>query len=326
MHVLYNKCNIISILYKTFTAILINFALLTILFCNQILTFPFSTIFAALITKSNIMKRIVTLITVLALGSALSANAQDPIMSKKGTPIVYEAGDWGIGIDAMPFLYYAGNMLNGNTDNSAPSWNYQNQPMVISGFMINDVNSAFRGKLGINFGSTTTVNIVPAIPDPTGTATVEDEVKSSSNSIVLGFGIQKMRGKGRLHGFYGAEALIGFGGSKVENTFGNPLSINNLGPRTTENKAGSTFMFGVRGFIGAEYFFAPKISIAGEFGWGPMLNSTGEGEMTSEVAVVNPNDPNAVIITSTTTKTGKASSFNLGVDRNNGSIRATFYF
>jgi hypothetical protein len=40
-----------------------------------------------------------------------------------------------------------------------------------------------------------------------------------------------------------------------------------FGVRVLENKIGANWLFGVRGFIGVEYFFAPKISLSGEFGY-----------------------------------------------------------
>lgn len=49
-------------------------------------------------------------------------------------------------------------------------------------------------------------------------------------------------------------------------------SINNIagvtGYRKLSEKSGGQFGLGVRAFIGAEYFILPKISLAGEFGWG----------------------------------------------------------
>jgi hypothetical protein len=282
------------------------------------------------------MKRIVTLITILAFGTALSVNAQDPIMSKKGTPIVYEAGDWGIGIDAWPFLEYLGNAFN-HDDNDAPFFTYADRPMVISGFMVQDPNSAYRAKVGINFWSMTQVYKATNDADATGLTQVDDEQKTSYNQITLGVGIQKMRGKHRLRGIYGAEVELGFGGAtKTENTYGNAFTPTNLNPTTaipgqptfagreTESKSGGTFFFGIRGFIGVEYFVAPKISLTGEFGWGPYLESTGEGESTVESATLDANGN--LVVTSRTTNTGKSSSFSVAVDNMSGNIRGNFYF
>jgi hypothetical protein len=327
------------------------------------LTFLFSAIFAAIITKSNNMKRIVTLITVIALGSALSANAQEPITSKKGTVIPYETGEWGIAIDANPFFNYLGNFFNNTSGNSGPDWSFANNDNVIHFFMIQDPNTAWRAKVRIGLHSDKDIFTASDDLDTTAGTTgsvnpirrrVEDELKTSSRNIVLGFGIQKMRGKHRVRGIYGAEAQLGFGGSKREVTYGNAISnlttditdptptansvlesiVNPSGTygRVTEIKGPNTFSFGVRGFIGAEYFVAPKISIAGEFGWGIGITSSGETEVTTEYATfdTNPTSPtygNFTGIGSTTiVDPGKSSSFDIDTDNASGNIRLGFYF
>ena len=40
--------------------------------------------------------------------------------------------------------------------------------------------------------------------------------------------------------------------------------------------------FGLRGFAGVEYFFAPKISVAAEFGWGFGMVTNPRGSVTTE--------------------------------------------
>ena len=235
------------------------------------------------------MRKILLLISTVALLAGV-ANAQENMMSKRGTPILPEAKDWGLGIDANPILEFFGNAFN-NDNNPAPTWGFETNPMVITGLMVKDANTAYRAKLRLGIGSN---KVTYPVADNTSTAIppakTNDEVKTGSRNIVIGAGIQKNRGKGRLRGIYGAEAMIGLFGSKTEYTYANAFSTNvqapttgipgQIGnfPRTTEDKSGSTFMFGIRGFIGAEYFFAPKMSVAGEFGWGPSLSSTGEGQ------------------------------------------------
>jgi opacity protein-like surface antigen len=68
--------------------------------------------------------------------------------------------------------------------------------------------------------------------------------------------------------------MIGFGGSSTENTYGLALNDSTTaanpslnGPRTTETKNGSTFMLGIQGFAGVEWFFAPKVSLGAEYTW-----------------------------------------------------------
>lgn len=272
--------------------------------------------------------------------------------SKNGHQITPEANDWGLGIDVNPLFNYMGNMFNGNTGNSSPSWDYvKNSPVpyTITGYMVKDENTAYRGKLRLGIGSYKQTNFVGDDSDSLGVRTVEDELKTSSTNVLIGAGIQKMRGKHRVKGFYGAEAEIGFMSHKDSYSYGNAMTITNPSPtstvpsswfdgepyssslstRTTEEKMGTGFYFGVRGFVGVEYFVAPKISIAGEFGWGIGIISQGEGEITSEEVDFSGIVP---VVKSTTDKTGKSSFFGLDTDtgsafsQSTGSLRMTFYF
>lgn len=249
-----------------------------------------------------------------ALASAVAfANAQT-LTSKNGTPILPEAGDWSVGFDAQPVLNYAGNLLNGNTNNSV-SLNGIDSTAIVGKYM-KDANTAYRVRVGINFGSTTLTagSLNDSLNDPS-------EVKTSGTGITLGAGIQKYRGKGRLQGIYGAEAMIGFGSSSVTHEFAKSPDANNQASlnRIKEVKGGSTFNFGVRAFIGAEYFFAPKMSLGVEYGWGLMVGSTGASETTREFW-------NGTAVTTETTKGGKASNFGLNVQQPNGSITLNMYF
>lgn len=268
-------------------------------------------------------------ITAALASSFIFASAQD-MMSKKGTPILPEAGDWSIGADATNLIQFFGNMFTKDANNNSSLGPEVDQ--TLTGLYVKDENTAFRVKLRIGFGSETTTALVN---DDTGTppATVEDEMKSASTNFTVGFGYQKNRGKGRLRGIYGAELGVGIGGSKDTYTYGNSFSSSVQSPtthdfgsniagngRVTESKAGSSFSFGLGGFIGAEYFFAPKMSLSGEYGWGLGMSNTGEGEVTIESlnSTGDGGDTN-------TTKTGKSGSFALDVS-NIGSITLHFYF
>lgn len=276
-------------------------------------------------------------LTVALAAAVAGANAQD-MTSKKGTPILPEAGDWSIGFDAAPWLNYFGNLMS-NAGNNSANAAYQESNTIVGKYM-KDANTAYRAKLRIGFGSTTLNNIIQddaSTSTPRGTVT--DELKSSGMDITLGGGIQKYRGKGRLRGFYGAEVGLRLGSGKDTYSYGNAFSSTNISPTTTtdwsnnprtvgpestritEDKKGSTFGFNLRGFIGAEYFFAPKMSIGAEYGWGLGLSSTGEGEATVESWDLVANG-----VRSTTSKTGKASSFGLDVDNASGSIVLSLYF
>ena len=63
----------------------------------------------------------------------------EKMLSKKGFPILPEAGDFGIGFDAVPFLEYAGNLFNGDTDNSVQA-DFQNTAQQLVGKYFLDEN------------------------------------------------------------------------------------------------------------------------------------------------------------------------------------------
>jgi len=294
------------------------------------------------------MKKSFLFVAALALGT--TAFAQD-LTSKKGEPFLPEAGDWSIGVEATPFLNYIGNFIGGNGLNTAPTWNFLNGNQTIIGKMYSTETMAYRGILRIGFTSNKMVanvadNTVTTAPTfPAAPKTVEDVAKMGQHFIGLGAGMEMRRGKTRLQGFYGADAMFWMSGSKNTYTYGNAYSSTNPAPtstnwgtniapaysiwggRATEEKSGSTIGIGVRGFIGCEYFIVPKISIGAEFGWGIGYTMTGEGTATVEAPDPATGAPGSTdYVTS-----GKSSSLMLDVDRNafgtgNGSLRLNFHF
>jgi len=261
--------------------------------------------------------------SVLLLAAAFGVSgafAQD-LTSKKGEPFLPEAGDWAIGIDATPFLNYAGNMLSSG-GNTAPTFLYNNGNQAIFGKMFKDEKTAYRGSVRLGFGgSKETAEVAKLYADPAAAPTsitfpskaevVINEHKTSNKNIALAAGMEMRRGKTRLQGYYGGELGFGISGTKNKYTYGNALvaatattpgiavsaaddfGTNVVGAvlqgqtagesaRVIESKGGGTFTFGSRGFIGAEYFIFPKMSIGGEFGWGLGLSKTGATKKTYE--------------------------------------------
>ena len=273
------------------------------------------------------------LLLTAALASAVAfANAQT-MTSKNGTPILPEAGEWSLGFDADPLLRYVGNMFNNSAGNTA-FMNYpSNNTMTIVGKMVIDETTAYRGKIAINFGSHTDTkgSVGDSVLSPS-------EIKTSNMNVTLGAGIQKWRGQGRLKGYYGAEAMIGFGGATdTTKTYLKAMDANTgaLGDaRVNEYNGGSLFGFGINGFIGVEYFFAPKISLSAEYTWGIAISSMGESEISYQVIEAS---SGGNVVNSKTTTGDKSSDFNVGVGNTvtpnifnsgmgSGSIVLSFYF
>lgn len=248
--------------------------------------------------------------------------------SKKGEAILPEADDWALCIDAVPLMYYLGNLANGNLNNPSPSWNYPGTPLAITIKMFKDEKTAYRAMIRLGFGSAKRNNFVDDDTNVDPAIVVNDSWKTSYNNIVLGGGLEFRRGKTRLQGFYGGMLVFGMGGSKNTYSYGNAYSATQQNPtsttawtptitvgpavsRPTESKAGSSFMVALRGFIGAEYFIFPKMAIGAEFGWGLGLSSTGEEEKTRESW-----DATTSAVKPTTIKTGKSSEFGIDTDIN----------
>ncbi len=236
---------------------------------------------------------------VVVLGITGAMNAQ--MVSKKGENYLPQAGDWSIGIDGGSMVNYFGNMLNNSAGNGM-SFDFNNANAMISGKMFKTDKLAYRGALRIGMHSESVTTPVASIANP-GTM-VNDEVKTSSNFIGLGAGLEQRRGSTRLQGYYGAMAMLSYGGGRTSYTYGDGKAEGNL----TEEKDGSTIGFGVRGFIGAEYFVLPKISIGGEFGWGLGFHSMSAGSSTVLDADLQ----------EVTEKTESSSGF--GIDTDNSSM------
>ncbi|MFC2100580.1 hypothetical protein ACFLRZ_01995 [Bacteroidota bacterium] len=302
------------------------------------------------------MKRI--LLAILIVFCAVTFINAQGLTSKKGIPILPQKGDYALGVNATPFLNYLGNFMNGNTNNTNT---------VNFSFVSNSVNTIY-GKyfleddkavrVNFRFGKITEtqkvfimkdISPVPVPPVLPTEEVVEDSWKNSQTIIALSGGLEKRRGHGRVQGIYGGDIGIIFMSEKNTYEYGNPINADYPSPdRTsfnfgdnyvgtnfigndewiTECKEGSVFGFSIRGFVGVEYFFAPKISIGGEFGWGIGFYSMGEGEQTSEswnITTITTPPQNPYLVEKTTKEAG-GSTFRIDTDNLNGVVIILFYF
>lgn len=286
--------------------------------------------------------------SILAVAVVLGASASfaQDLTSKKGENYLPEAGDWAISIDATPLLGYVQGIFGSNGSSSAGSWSFLNGNNVITGkyFVADDM--AYRGGINIGFGSSTAKAYTFALDangaiDPDADLVV-DELKTSSSNIMLTGGMEWRKGSTRLQGFYGGELGLGFGGgSKTQYTYANDYTWNGTTGTSTQvhavdgssdlvsiNQKGGV-MFGLRGFIGAEYFVLPKLAVGGEFGWGLGLQTIGTGSVTGTRV-----EPTAGATTEefTVDTVAGGSAFGVGTDNSNpffgpsGSLKITFHF
>jgi hypothetical protein len=252
-------------------------------------------------------------------------NAQE-LVNKKGFTLLPESGDIALGFDAVPFFDFMLNTANimNNTGQTAqhPGFVSGFSNVIVGKYFLED-NMAVRGKIGINTLRTKDVDFfwdpadVLANPtDPDSWGELSDIEKNSSSEIMIGAGIELRRGHNRLQGFYGGELLIGFESSSSVYEYGVDMDTDAItngwvpASRMLKNKSGSDIWVGLRGFVGVEYFFAPKISVGAEFGWGLGFASYSRGMVEMEEWNATDN----VSETEVYDGTWKGTSFGFGVD------------
>ncbi|MFZ4398498.1 MAG: hypothetical protein ACOYO1_00575 [Bacteroidales bacterium] len=285
------------------------------------------------------MKKIIIILTItLSLFNGLKAQQ---LISKKGIPILPQKGDFAIGISATPFFDFVGNITKINATSafkSSASFDFLNPDMmyIYGKYFLKD-NTAIRGKIRIGLNKQTKNAFVDKYGSTTG-ETIEDKWTHSSTNIILAAGIEKRRGYGRLQGFYGAETMISLMGGQYDTyVYGNDITSANTNPKRTnfnsnvsnfgyllENKTSTVFGFGVNAFVGVEYFFAPKMSIGGEFGWGIGFN---QGPNTVGTREYNYEFWNGGSVENKTVDDGgKVSTFTIDTKTTGGQIFLLFHF
>jgi len=168
---------------------------------------------------------------------------------------------------------------------------------------------------------------------------VEDKLKYSKSNIMFTVGYEKRRGYRRLQGFYGGEIGIGGTSARQNVEYGNAFSdvynvqftnnFNGFGVTTQQPTSGRTVRnlytkerggvrFGLRGFIGIEYFVFSKISIGAEYGWGYSILTRRGAKSIQEVFVNGQNGPSVFQEEVNVDNSEKTKGFS--VDNNAGNI------
>ncbi|MEM7106730.1 MAG: hypothetical protein AAF519_00795 [Bacteroidota bacterium] len=269
-----------------------------------------------------------------------AAQTQDgELLSKRGYPILPQAGDFGIGFDAVPFLEYAGNLFSGSTSRNSVSADFQNSTQQLVGKYFLDESTAIRARFRFRQTNDTDRNRVildnQATPDPF--VEVVDERQLNSSFFQFGAGLEKRRGQGRLYGIYGGEVFFTAARTKSSFEYGNPMTASNQRPTTTTNfsngantmvidrdvevVSGRSFGLGINGFAGIEYFFAPKMGISAEFTYGFEFSQTLRGRTTDEFF-----DVDQGIVRQREFVSEGGSNFTLDTGNFGGAINLFFYF
>jgi len=196
----------------------------------------------------------------------------DPnVTNKRGAYLLPDQGDFALGFDATSLL----NLFQGGVS--------FDQTTIFGKYFL-DHDRALRVKLSLGMFNEAHKDFdddVTSIATPTPKVT--DIERFSELSLGLSLGYEMRRGHGRVQGFYGGELGFGISSASEKYEWGNKMSATyNPGPRPTEEKFGTTFSVGLGGFVGAEYFIAPKLSLGVELSLGLWFSSTGESEKTTE--------------------------------------------
>ena len=276
---------------------------------------------------------------------ALSTYAQEtkPLVGKKGQPILPEAKDIGLGVNLIPFFNWFGNSFNGTTDNLSAASNkfftIFGNSVLMGKYMLTD-KTAVRAHFGFNVGSVTDGHYVRNDNSINPSDLVLDTRKGDNGHYTLALGYEMRRGKRRIQGYFGGDLILRVDHSSgYTYTYGNSFSATNQNPTShnfpSNNLLGGTFssqrvltdggrtIFGVglRGFIGVEYFVAPKVSCGVEFGWGLTVNAQFESIMSIESYDFATSGARI-----TDVKNAAVTSFSAGVDNMNGAVFMLFYF
>ena len=196
---------------------------------------------------------------------------------------------------------------------------------------MSDSKTALRGKLRIADWNDVDRGYVVRQGQVDPEDLVTDTRTSNTFLTELSVGMEFRRGKSRVQGYYGGEVSLLYSTYSENYNYGNVMGGSHIAPETSDFAGGSnpdsdrrlsydasSVGFGINGFVGVEYFLAPKFSIGAEFTWGFSHVITGEGVETREVYT---NDVETV-----TNKTATSTSFRLDTGDNAGAIFLMFYF
>jgi len=254
--------------------------------------------------KKSIFTTVFTVIVSFAI-------AQEKVLTNKThTPILPTEGTWALGIDASPFLNYAGGLIGGDAA-VAPSFN---GTTFFGKYFLQD-NKALR--FGATINSWT--NSVITFEHKAGSITaeiIENVWKRSSASANFFFGYERRIGTTRLQGFLGTQGNLGIGSAGIKHTYtyGNALSINytHWDWRPLFEKPGIRFSIGASAFAGVEYFIAQGISLGAQIGYGASFDMNGKRSVEEEMWVFNPWPTQGGRVQKRTVETSSHNAFNFG--------------
>jgi len=226
------------------------------------------------------MKKYIVAIALMGFASAAFAQESnsDEVSSTSKTIVYPSAGTISIGVDAIPYIEFMGNMFNGTEDNSLNVGS-----SIIQGKYFLSEKAAIRAGLYIGSQSSTQrVYVLDQSQVPLDASIqIEDMRSTKQTGFGFGAGYQQYMGNGRLRGYYGGSFAYSLFRTSYEYQWGNEMNIDNTSPAsaywvtsnggsTSERNLtydnGQSHSLRLGAFVGAEYFLNSVISISGEVG------------------------------------------------------------
>jgi hypothetical protein len=223
------------------------------------------------------------------------AEAEKPKKEKDACDYLPGSGDFAIGVDALPYIEFLGNMFSGHDSRNTLNLG----ATTIYGKYYLSTDAAVRFELHLDKSTDIDKAYVQddANFNTNPNAQVEDLRNIKNNNVGIGVGYQMYRGYGKLRGTYGVVASYYYGKEKTEYNWGNQMTASNVTPTSTNwlgtgsnpsernlnSKSTGIQSIGIGAIAGVEYFFAPKICVGGELGLYLTHNWTGQSSYTYEV-------------------------------------------
>jgi hypothetical protein len=147
------------------------------------------------------MKKTMTLIVAIILATGIVSAQETPVLtSKNGTPILPQAGDFAIGVNAIPMFEFVGNMFNNQVNNTVGFEFLDNNTRFIFGkYFIEDLTAL---RIGIRVGHTRLSDIQYITKDTLGGGGTKaddalwttDKRSTVNTNVMLGIGVEKRKG------------------------------------------------------------------------------------------------------------------------------------
>lgn len=222
------------------------------------------------------------------------------LTDKNGVEFLPKQGEFGVTADLTPLIRPLFTVPINESQHSVAILN-NGKTLGVKYFIADDM--AVRAKFRFNHVST---KFKALVVDDNPTASIDppkldESVKLKEFNTTIVLGLEKRRGNGKLQGLFGGETGVLFGnGLALDYTYANALTSDNVTPATSDfstqtgilNSTGTgriisqnfgyNFSYILRGFVGMEYYFLPKLSLGVEFLWGMDLSSQKDGIYTEE--------------------------------------------